>query len=559
MCSESCRGLGQHGLEASFSNEEHLRTQYLVLRRLGRGGFGQVRLAYHRLTGMEVAVKVVKKGERNFLSGSEVDLMRALDHPQVIRLFQVIEGQQHIFLVMEHAAGGPLWRSILHLGRLREAEARRLFWQMACAVRYCHARGIAHRDLKPNNILLDEAGNVKLADFGLATWFTPGQKLQLLCGALSFRAPEVYLGQTYDGPKVDVWSLGVMLYLMVTGQLPFKGITLRELKPQVLKGRFTIPYHLSAVGRSLIYCLLTQDPVQRPTMEGVLLHPWLSATEERPPTHSSPTLPNRLDPTIMLVMIDMGFDPPQVRDSLLRRRCDEASCTYLMLQRQKHQGLGYTSPLQPVLHRPMSCQLPAIPSSSPPTQKSASAPALSPITSLSPVDHSEDDSQPWQGSSQRSTMSATPLLMLRKSTPTLLKVPQSDTMAAPSAAPFSSSSWSSSGSSMENLRMTFKGNNPSVGQLHGVNKPSACDTERLPENLGLAYKRNNPLVGQHHGVYTPSACYTERPSGGIPHSTGQGHRHWEAVSRRIANCLQRMCCCLPTPKTLPWNRVVPGR
>jgi hypothetical protein len=101
MCSESSRGLGQHGLEASFSNEEPLRAQYLVLRRLGQGGFGQVRLAYHRLTGMEVAVKVVKKGECNFLSGSEVDLMRALDHLQVIQLFQVVEGQQHIFLVMD--------------------------------------------------------------------------------------------------------------------------------------------------------------------------------------------------------------------------------------------------------------------------------------------------------------------------------------------------------------------------------------------------------------------------------------------------------------------------
>jgi MAP/microtubule affinity-regulating kinase len=154
-----------------------------------------------------------------------------------------------------------------------------------------------------------------------------------------------------------------MFYLMVTWQLPFKGTTHRELKPQVLKGRFTIPYHLSAVGCSLIYCLLTQDPVQRPKMEGILLHPWLSTTEECPPTHSSPMLPNRLDSTIMLVMIDMGFGPPQVRGSLLCRRYDEASCTYLMLQHQKHQGLD--------AHRHfftgLSCQVPAPPSSSPPT------------------------------------------------------------------------------------------------------------------------------------------------------------------------------------------------
>jgi serine/threonine protein kinase len=146
-----------------------------------------------------------------------------------------------------------------------------------------------------------------------------------------------------------------MLYLLVTGQLLFKGTTHRELKPWVLKGRFTIPSHLSAAGHSLIYCLLTHDPVQRPMMEGILLHPWLSATEERPPTHSSPTLPNRLDPTIMLVMIDMSFGPRQVLDSLLHRQCDEASCTYLCSSTRNTRALMHIVSSSQAYVLPASC------------------------------------------------------------------------------------------------------------------------------------------------------------------------------------------------------------
>ncbi|XP_020011208.2 sperm motility kinase Z-like [Castor canadensis] len=340
MSIDRTQELDKHDNEASSSGEEALRTQYMLMGRLGQGAFSKVRLAYHRLTGVDVAVKEMKRGEYNSLIASEVNVLRMLDHPHVIQLFQVIESEDYIYLVLEHAKSGTLWDKIEHSGRLQEEEARRLFGQVASALCYCHQRGIVHRDLKPDNILLDQAGNVKIADFGLATWFLPGQKLKQGCGVLAFRGPEFYLCQPYDGPKADAWTLGVTLYFMLTAEFPFHGTTYWQLKPQILKGKISLPYYLSTSGRNLIYSLLNYIPWRRPTMEQVLCHPWLTeAAEKPPPIHSSKTLPSHLDPNIMLAMTEMGFDPSQIQDSLLRRRFDEALCIYLMLQRQKCQGL----------------------------------------------------------------------------------------------------------------------------------------------------------------------------------------------------------------------------
>jgi MAP/microtubule affinity-regulating kinase len=393
MTSENSKEIEEHSFEARSSDEATLSAQYRVLGKLGQGRYGQVRLAYHRLTGTDVVVKELKRGMYNFLIASEVALMRVLEHPHVVRLFQVIEADQHIYLVMERASGGTLWRILLS-GHLKEKKARRMFQQLVWAVGYCHSRGIAHRDLKPDNILLDEADNVKLADFGLATWFMPGQKLEQVCGALAFRAPEIYLGRKYEGPQVDVWSLGIILYFMLAGALPFKGTTFGQLKMKVLKGRYALPYHLSASGGNLIHCLLSHDPARRPTVEDVLLHPWLSNTKECPPrTHSSHMLPNHLDPSTLLVMTDMGFDPCQLRDAVLHRQFNQAACTYLMLQRQKCQGLGGTLRLKPVPWRPASYPSPAhLSTFSPALKKSASAPTLRLITAVPPGYQSEENS-----------------------------------------------------------------------------------------------------------------------------------------------------------------------
>ncbi|VTJ89319.1 Hypothetical predicted protein, partial [Marmota monax] len=149
-----------------------LRDQYEVLRDIGFGGFGKIKLARHRLTGVEVAIKVLRKKRQNFLVLSEPEMMRSLEHPNVTQLLQVAETHRNIYMVMEHAGGGLLLDHVPQ-GGMQEEEARRLFLQVVSAVSYCHHKDIMHRDLKPENIMVDARSHARLIDFGFSARFTP--------------------------------------------------------------------------------------------------------------------------------------------------------------------------------------------------------------------------------------------------------------------------------------------------------------------------------------------------------------------------------------------------
>lgn len=247
---------------------------------IGKGNFAVVKLATHVITQVKVAIKIIDKtrldAENRKKVAREVEIMKLLDHPNIIKLYQVMESSQHLYLVTEYASRGEIFEYLLQRGRMAEEEARKKFRQIVQAVHYCHQKGIVHRDLKAENLLLDENGNVKLADFGFSNHFSQGENLKTWCGSPPYAAPELFEGQEYSGPQADVWSLGVVLYVMVCGALPFDGTNLQHLRARVLAGRFRIPFYMSQECERLIRKMLHRDPTKRIPLAKVLEHKWMA-------------------------------------------------------------------------------------------------------------------------------------------------------------------------------------------------------------------------------------------------------------------------------------------
>eukprot|EP00124_Ichthyophonus_hoferi_P001720 Ihof_evm3s98 gene=Ihof_evmTU3s98 len=207
-------------MRGSFEKrEEQYVGDYKLLHTIGEGHSGKVRLALHTITDETVAVKIVNKTKLDpawiHKLIREVHIMKLLDHPNIIRLYEVIDTEATLYVFMEYAQGGELFDFIIdHNDRLPESTSRKIFRQMLSAVDYCHANFVVHRDLKAENVLLDKDLNVKIADFGFSNYFSPGSALETFCGSPDYCAPELFLRHSYEGPEVDVWAMGVILYIM---------------------------------------------------------------------------------------------------------------------------------------------------------------------------------------------------------------------------------------------------------------------------------------------------------------------------------------------------------
>ncbi|KAM9208913.1 serine/threonine-protein kinase MARK2-like [Dugong dugon] len=319
----------------AFSAEEETHVgHYHLLRTISKGTFARVKLAQHIITGKEVAIKIVDKIQQSSYLNRlyrEIKIMKNLHHPNVVKLFQVIESEDTVYIVMEYASGGDLFDHLLAHGLMNEEEARMKFHQIVSAVQYCHNKSIVHRDLKTENLLLDDRMNIKLADFGLGTEFTVGKKLDTFCGTLPYCAPELFQGENYDGPPVDVWSLGVILYFMVSGSLPFGGKTLMELREQVLEGQYDIPFHMSTECEHLLSEIFICDPRKRATLQDILGHLWMKVDREEKQTLYVQPLPDYDDPWRIEAMVKMGYTQEEIRDSLMNQKYDDVMATYLLL------------------------------------------------------------------------------------------------------------------------------------------------------------------------------------------------------------------------------------
>jgi serine/threonine protein kinase len=223
---------------------------YEVESTIGKGNYAVVKLARHRITKTEVAIKIVDKrrldSENLAKIYREIRVLKMLKHPHIVKLYQVMETNNMIYLVQELAKNGEIYDLIARQTRLSENEAREKFWQIISAIDYLHKFNIVHRDLKAENLLLDRDSNIKLADFGFSNFFSANDTLNTFCGSPPYAAPEVFEGKRYAGPEIDVWSLGVVLYVLVCGVLPFEGGNLQCLRDRVLSGRMRIPYFMSS-------------------------------------------------------------------------------------------------------------------------------------------------------------------------------------------------------------------------------------------------------------------------------------------------------------------------
>ncbi|KAJ8540549.1 hypothetical protein K7X08_035694 [Anisodus acutangulus] len=255
--------------------------KYETGKQLGKGTFAKVFHATNLATGKNVAIKVIKKEivksqEMMEQIKREISVMRLVHHPNIVELKEVMATKTKIFIVMEYVKGGELFAKVAK-GRLIEDVARKYFQQLISAVEFCHSCGVSHRDLKPENLLLDENENLKVTDFGLSA--LPEQLLNdgLLytqCGTPAYIAPEIIRNKGYNGGKVDIWSCGVILYVLLTGCLPFQDANLVNLYRKIFKAEYRFPPWLSTEAKRLISRILVPNPQKRISITGIMKDPW---------------------------------------------------------------------------------------------------------------------------------------------------------------------------------------------------------------------------------------------------------------------------------------------
>ncbi|KAG6816843.1 hypothetical protein H0H87_002492 [Tephrocybe sp. NHM501043] len=265
---------------------------YLLLQTLGEGEFGKVKLGLHSQWGEEVAVKLIRRGNvdnsvRMSKVEREIEVLRTLKHPNIVRLYDVIETDKYIGIILEYASGGELFDHILAHRYLREKDAAKLFSQLISGVWYIHQKKIVHRDLKLENLLLDRHRNVIITDFGFANRFEhrSDDLMQTSCGSPCYAAPELVISEgLYVGSAVDIWSCGVILYAMLAGYLPFDddpanpdGDNINLLYKYIVNTPLSFPEYISAEARDLLGMMLVPDPTRRSSLEAVMRHPWLAA------------------------------------------------------------------------------------------------------------------------------------------------------------------------------------------------------------------------------------------------------------------------------------------
>ncbi|KAL4647748.1 hypothetical protein GN956_G8800 [Arapaima gigas] len=315
---------------------------YLLGKKLGEGSFAKVREGVHTVTGEKVAIKVMDK--RKVLKDSymaknlrrEEHIQQMVHHPNIVQLLDVFETENNYYLVMELCTGGSIMDQLLKKNRLEELEVRKYVWQLVVAVKHLHQAGVAHRDLKVENILLDENDNVKLTDFGLsncAKMLGYTDPFSTQCGSPAYAAPEL-LSQKKYGPKVDVWSIGVNMYIMLTGTLPFnvEPFNFRSLLQKMVdRDMNPLPPYLSPAAVNFLNSLLEPDPTRRPDIHQVISDPWLHVGNPQP----NKILLEEVNHKVVLHMAEqMGYQYTEVMKAVSHNRACHTLAVYVLLDKK---------------------------------------------------------------------------------------------------------------------------------------------------------------------------------------------------------------------------------
>eukprot|EP01090_Pellita_catalonica_P017485 TRINITY_DN5289_c0_g1_i2.p1 TRINITY_DN5289_c0_g1~~TRINITY_DN5289_c0_g1_i2.p1 ORF type:complete len:539 (+),score=110.72 TRINITY_DN5289_c0_g1_i2:85-1617(+) len=335
----------KHSAYSSTESEEDISENeakkhignYVVTRALSKGLFGKVYLAKHILTGEKVVLKKIKMKKVNVKKFKEMDVMKYLRHPGIVRLLEVIKGEKEFTIAIQYIGGGELFDYIAKRGKIDEDDARRFWRRIIGGVEYMHSKGISHRDLKLENIMLDENGEAVVIDMGLSNFIKPGRLLKTFCGSTAYAAPEMFIGRAYEGPEVDVWSLGVTLYCMVLGYLPFED-------PQHVVDVDPVPIGDEEGVSDDLKDLLSRifvDNVKkkRITMAEIRAHPWTTkGYNEKCMPEFGGHVEEKLhkNPDLMKKMIAFGFPEEQILDSVKKEEFNPITSALFLLSLKRN-------------------------------------------------------------------------------------------------------------------------------------------------------------------------------------------------------------------------------
>lgn len=340
---------------------------------LGAGSMGKVKLATHQHTKERCAIKIIPRYGPSAAAGAdkeevakaaardasketrtirEASISLLLHHPYICGMREMIVHVNHYYMVQEYVDGGQMLDYIISHGRLRERAARKFARQIASALVYCHRNSIVHRDLKIENILISKRGDIKIIDFGLSNLYSPFDHLSTFCGSLYFAAPELLNAKVYTGPEVDVWSFGIVLYVLVCGKVPFDDQSMPALHAKIKRGLVEYPAWLSSECKALLCRMLVTDPQQRATLTEVLASPWMTKGYEGPPDSylvpREPLRADELDPEVLRGMAGFEFGTEETIHAKLVDIL--ASDTYRSVlakwetrRQAKREGKGWTS------------------------------------------------------------------------------------------------------------------------------------------------------------------------------------------------------------------------